>query len=242
MTPRRRTVPAIEGIATRSRDVLVWIGIATAIGALAWAASRSIAPRLLALVNELDELGPTAPIAFALIYAAAIIVLIPATPLSLAAGALFGIFHGALYSFVGATLGSTCAFLLGRHGARRFVERRLAEMPRFAAVERAAASRGRRIVFLLRLSPVVPFNFLNYALGLTRMSLWDFVLAGVGSIPGEIVYSYWGRVSAEALAIAGEAEQPQSASYYALLIAGLAATVLATAIVTRTAHRALRDV
>lgn len=229
-------------IATRSRDVLVWVGLAAAVGAIVWVSGRSVAPRLLALVNELDQLGPTAPIAFTLIYAAAIVALIPATPFSLAAGALFGIFHGALYSFIGATVGSTCAFLLGRHGARRFVERRLAEMPRFAAVERAAAARGRRIVFLLRLSPVVPFNFLNYALGLTRMSLWDFVVAGVGSIPGEIVYAYWGRVSAEALAIAGEAEPPQSASYYALLVGGLAATVLATAIVTRTAQRALRDV
>jgi uncharacterized membrane protein YdjX (TVP38/TMEM64 family) len=166
----------------------------------------------------------------------------PSTVLTLAAGALFGIVHGVIYAFVGATIGSTCAFLLGRHAARPFVERRLEAMPRFAAVERAAAAEGRRIVFLLRLSPVVPFNFLNYALGLTTMSVWDFMVAGIGSLPGEVMYAYWGRVSGEALALAEKAAAPKSASYYAFLAAGLVATLVATALVTRTARRALRDV
>jgi uncharacterized membrane protein YdjX (TVP38/TMEM64 family) len=179
---------------------------------------------------------------FILVYAAAVIALVPATPLSLMSGALFGIVHGVAYAFVGGTLGSTCAFLLGRYAARRVVERRLASHPRFEAVERAAAAQGRRIVFLLRLSPVVPFNFLNYALGLTRISVWDFVTAGVGSLPGELMYSYWGRLSGEALALAGEAAVPKTASYYAFLIGGLAATLIATALVTRTARRALSDV
>jgi len=167
---------------------------------------------------------------------------VPATVLTLLAGALFGIVHGVVYAFIGGTLGSTCAFLLGRHGARRFVERRLAAMPRFAAVERAAAANGRHIVLLLRMSPVVPFNFLNYALGLTTMSVWDFMLAGAGSLPGELMYCYWGRVGGEALALADAAVPAKGASYYGFLVAGLAATLAATALVTRTARRALRDV
>ena len=86
-----------------------------------------------------------------------------------------------VYALIGATLGSTGAFLLGRYVARRLVARRLAAMPRFVAIERAVSARGRRIVFLLRLSPVVPFNFLNYALGLTTISVWDFVVASLGT-------------------------------------------------------------
>jgi uncharacterized membrane protein YdjX (TVP38/TMEM64 family) len=213
-----------------------------AVAAIAWIGGRSLAPRLVALVADPDRVGPWAPLVFILSYAGGVIALIPATPFSLAAGAIFGIVHGAAYSFVGATIGSTCAFLLGRHGARRLVEVRLARMPRFAAVERAAAAKGRRIVFLLRLSPVVPFNFLNYALGLTTMSVWDFIVAGTGSIPGEVLYAYWGRISGEALALAEQAGAPKSASYYGFLVVGLIATAAATAVVTATARRALRDV
>jgi uncharacterized membrane protein YdjX (TVP38/TMEM64 family) len=218
------------------------IAAAIAVAGIAWLASRSIAPRLFALITSIDNSGPAAPLAFIGIYAVAIVALVPSTVLTIAAGALFGIVQGVLYSLVGATIGSTCAFLLGRHAARAFVQRRMAAAPRLAAVERAAAAQGRRIVFLLRLSPIVPFNFLNYALGLTTISVWDFMVAGLGSIPGEIMYAYWGRVGGEALALAEQAEVPKSGSYYAFLAAGLVATLVATALVTRTARRALRDV
>jgi uncharacterized membrane protein YdjX (TVP38/TMEM64 family) len=207
-----------------------------------WLSGRWLAPRVLALIADVDQLGPVAPIAFMLTYAVGILALVPATVLTLTAGALFGIVRGALYAFVGGTIGSACAFLIGRHAARRLVARRLAAMPRLAAAEGAVATKGRRIVFLLRLSPVVPFNFLNYALGLTTISLWDFVIAGAGSLPGEFMYAYWGRVSGEALALADETAAPKTASYYAFLAAGLVATLTATALVTRTARRALRDV
>jgi uncharacterized membrane protein YdjX (TVP38/TMEM64 family) len=231
-----------EPLDSRSRIRVSWIAAAIAIAAILWLGGRSLAPRVLALMADVDRLGPAAPIGFIFIYALGILALLPATVLTITAGALFGIVNGVIYAFIGATIGSTCAFLIGRHGARRLVERRLAAMPRFAAVERVAAQQGRRIVFLLRLSPVVPFNFLNYALGLTTMSVWDFIVAGIGSLPGEVMYAYWGRVSGEALALAEETAAPRTASYYALLAAGLMATLTATALVTRTARRALRDV
>jgi len=218
------------------------IAIAAAIVVAAWWAGRSLAPRLLAAIADVHEYGPAADVAFIVIFAAGVVALVPATVLAVAAGALFGLVHGAAYSFIGGTIGATCAFLLGRHGARVLVERRLAAMPRFVAVDRAIAARGWRIVFLLRLSPVMPFNVLNYALGLTTISVWDFMLAGVGSVPGEMVAAYGGKVGGEALALAGQAEAPRDASYYAVLLAGLAATVAATLVVTLTARRALRDV
>ena len=168
--------------------------------------------------------------------------LIPASLLTIAGGAVFGLFRGVIYSLIGATLGSTGAFLIGRYAARRLVARRLAAMPRFAAIERAVSARGRRIVLLLRLSPVVPFNFLNYALGLTTISVWDFMFASLGTVPGAVVYAYAGKVTGEALALAGKAEVPKNASYYAVLLAGLVATIVATTVVTRTARRALQDV
>jgi uncharacterized membrane protein YdjX (TVP38/TMEM64 family) len=197
---------------------------------------------VLSIVAHIQSFGAAAPLAFIGIYAIAVVALIPASLLTIAGGAVFGLFPGVLYALTGATLGSTAAFLLGRHAARRFVEQRLAAMPRFVAIERAVSARGRRIVFLLRLSPVVPFNFLNYALGLTTISTWDFVLASAGTVPGAFVYTYAGMVTSEALALAGKAEIPKNASYYAVLIGGLVATIAATTVVTRTARRALLDV
>lgn len=213
-----------------------------AVGVLLWWVGRSLAPRLLGIVAHIQSLGPAAPIAFILIYAFAVVALIPASLLTIAGGAVFGLVRGVIFSLIGATLGSTVAFLLGRYVARRLVARRLAAMPRFQAIEKAVSARGRRIVFLLRLSPVIPFNFLNYALGLTTISAWDFVAASLGTIPGALVYTYAGMVTGEALALAGKAQVPKNASYYAVLVAGLVATVAATMVVTRTARRALQDV
>jgi uncharacterized membrane protein YdjX (TVP38/TMEM64 family) len=213
------------------------------VGALAlWWAGRELAPRLLTIIAGIRGMGAAAPIAFMLIYAVAVVALIPASLLTIAGGAVFGITRGAIYALIGATGGSTVAFLLGRHAFRRLVARRLASMPRFAAVERAVSAQGRRIVFLLRLSPVVPFNFLNYALGVTTISVWDFIIASIGTIPGAFVYAYAGHVTGEALALAGQAQVPKNASYYAFLLGGLVATLAATFVVTRTARRALRDV
>lgn len=209
---------------------------------LLWWVGRSLSPGLLRVVAHIQSVGPAAPAVFILIYALAVIALIPASLLTIAGGAVFGLLPGMVYALVGATLGSTGAFLIGRHVARRLVARRLAAMPRFVAIERAVSARGRRIVFLLRLSPVVPFNFLNYALGLTTISVWDFVIASLGTVPGAFVYAYAGKVTGEALALAGKAEVPKNASYYAVLLAGLVATIAATTVVTRTARRALQDV
>jgi uncharacterized membrane protein YdjX (TVP38/TMEM64 family) len=215
---------------------------AIAIALLVWLGGRWAAPRMLGLIGGVQQQGVSAPIVFVLLYAASVVMLVPASLLTIAGGALFGFTRGVAYSFCGAVLGSTVAFLLGRHVVRRLVERRLASMPRFAAVDRGVSAKGRRIVFLLRLSPIVPFNFLNYALGVMKISTRDFVMASVGMLPGTVVYAYAGRVTREALALAGQAEAPKDTSYYAILFAGLAATLGACAVITRTARRALRDV
>jgi uncharacterized membrane protein YdjX (TVP38/TMEM64 family) len=223
------------------RRVCLTLAVLTAL-LVVWWGGRAAALHLLPLIAAVRALGPLAPVAFIGIYTLAVVVLIPGSLLTIAGGAIFGLGYGILYAMIGATLGSTAAFLIGRYVARRTVTRRLASMPRFAAIERAVSAQGRRIVFLLRLSPVIPFNFLNYVLGVTTISVLDFVVASIGTIPGTIVYTYGGKVTGEALVLAGQAQVPRNASYYAVLVAGLVATVLATTVVTRTARRALRDV
>jgi uncharacterized membrane protein YdjX (TVP38/TMEM64 family) len=188
-----------------------------------------------------DGLGAWGPAVFVVAYAVAAVAFVPGSLLTLAAGAIFGLTQGVAYVFVAAVLGSTAAFLLARYVARGAVERRLATNPRFAAIDRAVGIQGRKIVFLLRLSPAFPFNVLNYALGLTRVRLRDYVVASVGMVPGTVLYVYYGKLIGDVAALAGGAAPDKGAGYYAVLVLGLVATVVVTTLVTRTARRALRE-
>lgn len=203
---------------------------------------RSIAPHVVPVVTAVHQLGAIAPVLFIGLYVIAVVALVPSSWLSVAGGAVFGLLPGFIYSVVGGVLGATAAFLLGRHVARGIVARQLESMPRLAAIDRAVSAQGRRIVFLLRLSPVAPFNFLNYALGLTTLRVRDFVIASIGMIPATAMYAYAGHIADEALELASQSTPPRQVSYYAMLVAGLAATVTATVLVTRAARRALSDV
>ena len=107
-------------------------------------------------------------------------------------------------------------------------------------MNRAIAADGRRIVFLLRLSPAFPFSLLNYALGLTRISLTDYVVAGGGMLPGTTLYVYYGKLAGDVAALSSGVAPPRGLGYYAVLALGLVATIVVTTLVTRTARSALR--
>ena len=188
-----------------------------------------------------EGLGSFGPVAFVLGYAVAVIAFIPGSALTLASGAIFGVGRGTVLVFVAALLGSTGAFLVARHLARGAIEKRIAGDARFAAIDRAIGTQGRKIVFLLRLSPIFPFNLLNYALGLTRVRLLDYVIAGVGMLPATLLFVYLGSAAGQAVAAAGGAAPGRSPAEWALFGVGLAATVVVTVSVTRIARRALRE-
>ena len=196
-------------------------------------------PRFAEWVNGLGFLGP---IAFILGYAVAVVAFMPAFILTLAAGAIFGIGFGVLYVFIAAVLGSAAAFLVARYVARSAIEHRIAGNPRFAAIDRAVGAQGRKIVFLLRLSPLFPFVLLNYALGLTRVRFADYIIASIGMLPGTLLYVYYGKLAGDVAALAGGAPVEKGAGYYTVLILGLVATVLVTLVVTRIARKALAEV
>jgi uncharacterized membrane protein YdjX (TVP38/TMEM64 family) len=207
--------------------VVVWLG----------REAGGYVPRFAAWV---DGLGVWGPLAFVAGYAVAVVAFVPGSILTLAAGAIFGVAEGTLWVFVAAVLGSTGAFLVARHGARRQVERRIEGDARFAAIDRAVAREGGKIVLLLRLSPVFPFNLLNYALGLTRGRFVDFVIASLGMVPGTIVYVYLGALGGQAAVAASRGEETEMLTW-AFRLLGLAATVLVTVLITRTARRALAE-
>jgi uncharacterized membrane protein YdjX (TVP38/TMEM64 family) len=89
---------------------------------------------------------------------------------------------------VGSVLGATAAFLVGKTLLRGWIERRIAAYPRFQAIDRVVGEQGFKIVLLVRLSPLFPFNLLNYAFGLTKVRLWQYVLASwIGMLPGTLM-------------------------------------------------------
>jgi uncharacterized membrane protein YdjX (TVP38/TMEM64 family) len=186
-----------------------------------------------------EGLGAVAPLVFGLAYAVAVVAFVPGSALTLAAGAIFGVVTGAVTVFVAAVVGSAAAFLIARYLARGAVERRLAANPKFAAIDRAVGREGRKIAFLLRLSPAIPFNLLNYALGLTRVRFADYLLASLGMIPGTILYVYLGAVAGDAAS--ASASDGAAGWQTAVKALGLAATAAVTFYVTVLARRALRE-
>jgi uncharacterized membrane protein YdjX (TVP38/TMEM64 family) len=219
------------------------IGALIAVGGLValFVFGRSLARQIPGFAAWVEGLGAWGPLAFVLGYALATVAFVPGSALTLLGGAVFGLVRGTLYVFLGALAGTVLAFLAARYLARPAVERRMAGHPRFSRLDRAVGEQGRKIVFLLRLSPVIPFNLLNYALGVTRVRLADYVLASVGMIPGTILYVYYGKVAGEVAALAGGTGVERGAEYYLVLALGLVATVIATVIVTRMAKRALNE-
>lgn len=199
-------------------------------------------PYLLGTLGHTRAFGAAAPLAFILIHAFGVVAFVPATVFAVAGGALFGFSRGVAYSIVGGGIGASGAFLLGRHLLRNVFARRFAESPQLVAIDRAVAADGLRILFLLRLSPIMPFNVLNYALGVSTVRLRDFVLALLGMLPGTIVFAYAGQVAGEAVALAGQTQPVWNASYVLALIGGLLATIVAAIVLARTARRALRNV
>ena len=183
----------------------------------------------IATITLLRDLGTRS--VFVAVYAIACVALVPASVLTLAAGAVFGLVEGTVVAFIAATLGAAAAFLVARYLARDAVERRLAGNSRFVALDRALAVEGFKVIALLRLSPLFPFSFLNYALGLTRVRFGEYVLASVGMIPGTLLYVYYGKLAGDVAALAGPSPVHRGTAYYVVLGVGLAATVAVTVVI-----------
>lgn len=187
-----------------------------------------------------QSLGAWGPMALAIAYVPACLLFFPGAILTIGAGFAFGVVRGTIAVSAGSVAGAATAFWVGRTLARAWIERRVAQSPRFRALDVAVAHEGFKIVFLTRLSPIFPFTVLNYAFGLTRVRFRDYVLASwIGMLPGTLLYVYIGS----ALQSLAEVETPTDdggVTQKVLFWLGLAATFLVTVFVTRLARQALR--
>jgi len=233
-----RKPPASTSFVTAAfvrRAALILLGLA-ALFALVRSAGGEI-PRFAGWVAAQ---GAWAPLAYIGGYVLLTIGFIPGALPTMAAGAIFGLGTGTLYAFVGEVLGGVTAFWLARSVAHPLVESRLARSAHFGALDRAVAAEGRRIVFMLRLSPAVPFNFLNYALGITTIRFVDYLVASVAMLPSVFLYVYYGKLIGDVAALAGGAPVPHDRLYWTATLLGLTATVAVSVMLARVATRALR--
>lgn len=152
-----------------------------------------------ALQVWVESAGMAGPLLFMAIYALATVLFLPGSIITLAGGALFGPLWGTAWNLTGATLGAALAFLIARYLGADWVARRAG--PRLQKLNDGVASEGWRFVAMVRLVPLLPFNLLNYALGLTRVSFMTYVLASwIFMLPGAFVYTWLGHIGRDALA------------------------------------------
>jgi uncharacterized membrane protein YdjX (TVP38/TMEM64 family) len=217
-----------------------WKLAAAAVVVLALAVAAAMLPLghwASAFVERVRHAGAAGVALFGAIYLIAPLLLLPASVLTLGAGFLYSPLWGTLLVSPLSVAAASIAFLLGRTLARRVVERRIAGDARFAAIDRAIGESGFRIVLLLRLSPVIPFNLLNYALGLTRLRFGTYVLASfLGMLPGTFLYVYLGSAATSAAQLLQHTSGPASRAAFWI---GIAATIAVVFVLTRIARRAL---
>ena len=196
------------------------------------------------LLMRIEDLGWWGPVAFVATYNLATVLFVPGSVLTVGGGAIFGLWWGSVYVFAASTLGAVFAFAIGRYLCRDRVVKYMESHPKFKALDRAVSQQGLKIVFLTRLCPLFPFNLLNYALGITQVSLKDYVLGSFGMIPGTIMYVYSGSLVGEVAAIGREtlyASPQDSAVKWLINIISFSATVAVTVYITRIARKALDE-
>jgi uncharacterized membrane protein YdjX (TVP38/TMEM64 family) len=191
------------------------------------------------VILRLASLGAWGPAAFVALYVFAAVTLAPAFFLTVAAGAIFGVWRGSAIVFIGASLGASAVYGLAAPLARSRWLERVTRDPRVAAVRAAVRGEGVWVMFLLRLSPLIPYNLLNYALALSGVRYRDFVIALVGMIPAIVMYAYYGKVVGDVAILATGVAPPRDFAYYALMAVGLIATVIATTLIARAARQAI---
>jgi uncharacterized membrane protein YdjX (TVP38/TMEM64 family) len=216
-----------------------WILVALVILALSVASAvLPVKEWIRSFISWVQQLGAAGVIVFIVAYTVATVLFLPGWIFTVGAGLIYGIVGGTLVALTGAVIGATLAFLVARYILRKNIEEFAKKNPRFRAIDDAIGKNGWKIIGLLRLSPLIPFNLSNYFYGITAVSLKAYVaISAIGMIPGTLLYAYLGAIGKAG--ISGEKTQ-QSTPQYVLLGVGLIATIAVTILVSRIARNALK--
>jgi uncharacterized membrane protein YdjX (TVP38/TMEM64 family) len=206
--------------------------LATALPVLGW---------MVDFIRWVKGIGPAGGVLYAAVYIVGTALFFPGLPLTLGAGFIYGAVIGTLVVSPASVAGASLAFLIARYLARDWVARRLKKYPQAATMDRAIEKNGFKVVILLRLQPVLPFNMLNYALGLTSIRLRDYMLASwIGMFPATVLYVYLGSVMNDVSDLM-RGRPNSGVAGRVLLWGGLAAIVVLVWVLGRMAKKALRD-
>ncbi|MDQ6914105.1 MAG: TVP38/TMEM64 family protein [Verrucomicrobiota bacterium] len=219
-----------------------WIALALAVMALI------VAVKFLPVADWLNDFnqwikgfGTWGVILYVGLYALATVFFLPGWILTVGAGVAFGLLWGTVAALCGATIGATLAFLIARYAARSAVSKRFARNKKFTALDQAIGDQGWKMIGLLRLSPLIPFNLSNYLYGLTAIRLLPYIVASFfGMLPGTLLYVYLGTIGKIGIDAASARSAKSPLEYWSLAL-GLLATLIVTIFLTRLAQRALKS-
>ena len=180
------------------------------------------------IIEKTASSGPVGYLGFILIYIVSTVMMLPGSPLTFTAGALFGFWKGLILVSLSSTLGATCAFMVSRYLIRKSIEKRVLKNKKFQSIDNEIDEQGWKIVIFARLSPIIPFFLLNYALGITKIRFIHFIFASwVGMIPGTTVYVLLGTMGGAFI------NGKKSSFEWVLLGMGLIATILVTLLISK---------
>jgi len=215
------------------------VAVVTLVVILVW--RLPVSHWIVSLADQLRGMGAAGVALFIAVYVIAEVALLPGSLFTLAAGFAYGPVGGLLVASPASVLAATVAFLLGRTVLRDWIRTRIARYPKARALDKAIGTNSFKLILLLRLSPVIPFNILNYALGLSDAKVGRYVVASfIGMLPGTWMYVYLGSLATTAAGLT-DASRGGGPQRLALTLAGLAATVIVVVLVTRSAQRALEE-
>ena len=220
--------------------VLKLVGLAVVVGLLVAAKFLPVDEWLKSFNDWVSGMGTAGIFIFIGVYAVTTVLLLPGLILTVGAGFTFGLWKGFLAVSAGSTLGAALAFLVARFLARNKVEAMVQGSEKFQRIDDAIGKQGAKLVFLLRLRPVIPFNVSNYFYGLTGVKFWPYVLASwLGMMPGTLLYVYLGTAGKAAVSAASGGAAQHGWQYWTFLSVGLVATIVVTIWVTRIARDAI---
>lgn len=229
----------------RTLKFVTFVAVLTTVALAAFTHQSYLKSLALEVVERSRGAGPLGVVLYSFVYISSSVLLLPASVLTVGAGYAWGPVWGVVIVSPTSVLAATAALVLGRTLARAQVEARFANDPRVQAIDRAISANGFKVVLLLRLSPVLPFNLLNYGLSLTRVNLRDYVLASaLGMFPATVLYVYLGSMMSSASELVAGPRQAlaNNPAGSALYWGGLVATAAVVWWVTRLARTTLHDV
>jgi uncharacterized membrane protein YdjX (TVP38/TMEM64 family) len=222
------------------RVTIVILLAASAVAAIIWLPQVNRAT--MTVLHSVRSAGFWGPLLFIAIYILGCLLYLPGSLLTIGAGFVFGLVLGIVIVSIGSTLGAGAAFLLARTLMRDWVTRVVSHRPEFQAIDSAVAKEGFKVVLLTRLSPILAFNLLNLAFGLTKISFREYLLASwIGMLPGAVLYVYIGT-TINNMADLNSGRMAGSPANTALLVLGLVATLVVVVLLARIARKGLRSI